>query len=312
MNNKKLFLILLVLLGIYGASQMFSGKKDRSFKTELITIDTAAVTSIVIAPKTDDFQEITLKKEGTSWIATQGTVTTKATTSSVKALLSTLVKINTERVAAKNESKWSDYEVGEGEGTRIKVYNESTLLEDFIVGRFAPNQQMQNGTSFVRIADESEVYAVKGFLSFTFNRGFDSFRDRSLLTFNPSDITYFSYQLPGDTVININKTGNQWFYETTQLDSTKVADYLKEISTLSGNNFADDFDEVQSADQLYKSITLSGNNMTQPIIVKSYLSQNNEFPYVLKSSQNPDGLFNSKEDGVIGRLFKNLEEFRIE
>jgi len=311
MNNRTLLVIFLLLLGVYGATKLFSrkGSSDRSFKTELIQIDTTSVSSIVLQPKTDDFEEITLKKEGTQWLATQGNVTTKATPGSVLSLLRTLTLIKTERVAAKSKEKWKDYEVAEGQGSRVKVYNGSTLLEDFIVGRFAPNQQMQNGTSFVRLTSEDEVYAVQGFLSFTFSQGFDSFRDRSLLNLTPADITYFSFSSPDGTALNMNKTNGQWFYETTALDSTKVASYLGNIANTSGNEFADNFDELQSAHLLYKTLTISGNNITNPIIINAYATDNEELPYVIKSNQNTDALFRSKADGVYERLFKTVSDY---
>ena len=311
MNNRTLLVIFLLLLGVYGATKLFSrkGSSDRSFKTELIQIDTANVTSIVLQPKTDDFAEIILKKEGTQWLATQGNVTTKATSNAILSLLRTLTLIKTERVAAKSKEKWNEYEVAEGQGSRVKVYDGSTLLEDFIVGRFAPNQQMQNGTSFVRLSSEDEVYAVQGFLSFTFNQGFNSFRDRGLLQLTPADITYFSFSSPDGTAININKTNGQWFYETTPLDSTKVANYLSNISNTSGNEFADDFDELQSTHLLNNTLTISGNNITSPIIIKSYATDNEELPYVIQSSQNTDALFRSKLDGVYEKLFKTVIDF---
>ncbi|MEL6926337.1 MAG: DUF4340 domain-containing protein, partial [Bacteroidota bacterium] len=310
MNNKTLFIIFMLLLAVYGATKIFGGKGsgDRSFKTDLIAIDTSTVSSIVLQPKTDNYEEITLKKEDRRWIATQGNITTQATPGSVQSILRTLALIKTSRVAAKKKDKWPDYEVEDGKASRVKVFSGSTLLEDFYVGRFSANQQMQNGTSFVRLANEEEVYAVNGFLSFTFNQGFNSFRDRSLLSFTPADITYLSYT-SGDTVINMNRTSGQWYYETTQLDSTRVANFLSNIASTSGTEFADGFDELRNVDRKHKTLTLQGNNMSEPIVITSYVTEDETAPYVIKSSQNVDALFRSPADGIYDRLFKSLSYF---
>ena len=122
MNNKILLLIFVGLLVVWGLSQMNSGKRDRSFKTDLIQIDTASVTTINLYPKTDEQKEITLSKENGTWIATQGMVTTKANQSAVQSLLGNLNLIKTKRVAAKKQEKWKDYEVEATSGSRVKVY----------------------------------------------------------------------------------------------------------------------------------------------------------------------------------------------
>ena len=67
MNNKILLIILVALLAIYGLSKLFSGNKETTFKTELIQVDTAVVSSITIAPRGGE-PPFTLKKESGQWI----------------------------------------------------------------------------------------------------------------------------------------------------------------------------------------------------------------------------------------------------
>lgn len=308
MNNKTLFIIFIVLLGIYFGTKLFSGQRDRSFKADLITIDTAKVTALSIFPKADDHQEVILKREENGWIATQGNMNTRATPGSVNALLGNLVQVKTKRIASKSEEKWTDYEVDEAGGTRIKIYAGNKLLEDFIVGKFDFNQANRSITSYIRLAGEPEVYAVDGFLSMSFNQGFDAYRDKSLLKFNPEDISYISFS-NGDEAININKTNGQWYYETTALDSAQIAGYLTNISSVTGNEFADDFDPIQATGQLAKTLSLRGNNMAEPITVSAYRIDG-EQPFVLVSNINEDGRFYSDSSGIYSRIFKDISEFQ--
>ncbi len=73
MKNKTLLLIFLSLLVVFLATQFAFEKKTRTFKTELIQLDTAAITSILLYPKADNQEEALLKKESNFWVVSKGT-----------------------------------------------------------------------------------------------------------------------------------------------------------------------------------------------------------------------------------------------
>lgn len=311
MNNKNLLIIFAALLGIYGLTKVFSGKKDRSFDTNLITVDTAAVTQIVIDPKAPEEQEITLKKEATGWIASNGTLNVKATQTSVNTILGNLLLIKTKRIAAKKPEKWKDYEVTDSLGTRVQVYEKGKLAEDFIVGRFSFNQQARSGISFIRLNGENEVYAIDGFQTLTFGQGFNSYRDKSILQLKPEmEITEFSYERSDSAALNFLKVDGQWQINGNPLDSAKVASYLNGIRTISGTDFADDFDEIQADNYRYKTLTIKGNNILDPLVVQAFQDTTKEKPFIIRSSQNQEAYFASDSTGVVQQLFKNVGELQ--
>ena len=308
MNNKTLLIIFVALLAAWGLSQMNSGKRNRSFNTDLIKIDTAAVTTINLYPKSDEQKEITLSKESGTWIATQGTVTTKANQSAVQSLLGNMTMIKTKRVAAKKQEKWKDYEVEEATGSRVKVFAGSELLEDFIVGRFSLNQQTRSGLSFVRLTEADEVYAIDGFLSMTMSQGFNSYRIKEFLQVNKDDLTGLQLTNNDGSTISFSALNGQWSKEGVAIDSTTMATYLNAIQSTFGSDFVDGLDEGTLSSQLYKTLTITGNNMTGPISVNCYRDINREKPYLLRSSQNKDAVFESGEDGIFEKIFTKLEE----
>jgi len=307
MNNKTLLIIFVALLAAWGLSQMNSGKRNRSFKTDLIQIDTASVTTINLYPKSDAQKEITLSKENGIWVATQGTVTTKANQGAVHALLGNLNLIKTKRVAAKKQEKWKDYEVGESSGSRVKVFAGSQLLEDFIVGRFSFNQQTRSGLSFVRLTNENEVYAVDGFLSMTMSQGFSSYRMKDFLKLNTTDITSLALTNNDGSVQQFSALNGQWTKEGNPIDSTTMATYLSGIQNTFGNDFVDGLEEGTLSTQLFKTLTITGNNLTAPISVNCYRDINREKPYLMRSSQNKDAIFESGTDGIFEKVFTALE-----
>lgn len=311
MNNRNLLIIFVVLLAIYGLSRLNSSKRQSSFDADLITLDTAQVNNVVIRPKGSE-TEITLKREGDAWLVSNGQLSAEAVPSAVQSILGALTNIQAKRVVAKKSEKWADYEVDEGNGTRITVYRDEKVLEDFIVGRFSFNQQARSGVSYVRINGEEEVYAVDGFLTLTFSQGFDSYRNKTILKLDAGqEITALRFEY-GDTTHALQKVGEQWQIDGSEpADSAAVAGYLGTLRNLTGVAFADDFDELQANNYRHRSVSITANNAVEPLMLHCYLdTTRTEQPFVIRSSQRPDAFFASDSTGVYDRVFKEIDTFR--
>lgn len=311
MNNRTLLLILLLLLAIYGLSRLFSGKRESSFRTELIQVDTTKVTTIAIDPKGKDNGEITLQREDAGWLVSNGTLTVPVTPGSVDGLLRNLALIRTQRIAAKSPDRWKEYEVTDTSGTRVRVYQDQKLLEDFIIGRFSFNPQAQSGVSFLRLTGEDEVYAVDGFEVLAFTHDFNSYRDRTVLRLKPEAIVReVDIQLP-DTAYQLKRVDSQWLLNGTQaLDSTTVADYINGLRQLSGDQFADDFDELRLDQLEQRSVALHGDGIGNPTTIYIYRDTTRSLPFVIRSSQQPKTFFASDSSGLFQRVFRPVETLR--
>ncbi|MEM1324220.1 MAG: DUF4340 domain-containing protein [Bacteroidota bacterium] len=307
MNNKTLLLIFAALVLLYLGSQLMGGKKERSFDPEIVNIDTTVVDRIVFHPKADEFKEVRLEKGAEGWMISKETVTVPAQGSAVSAMLSELRNIRASRIAAKSEEKWGEYEVDAATGNRVQVYKGAEVLADLVIGRFAFNPQARSGTSYLRLNDQPDVYAVDGFLSAGLSRGFNSFRDASLVKFNKDDIT--SLQFLGMESFNLNKgPDNQWLADGNPVDSAKVANFLNNIQNVNGSNFSDGVVASALGDPV-QSLSISGNNMTAPIKVDCYAVSGQQQPFLLHSTLN-DAYFTSDSTGLFTRLFKPLVDFQ--
>lgn len=302
MKNKTLLLIFLTLLVGFLASQFAFEKKKRTFKTELIQLDTAAITSILLYPKSDNQEEILLKKEEEFWVISKGNVTNKANQGAVTSILRNLSLIKTKRVASKSQDKWADYQVDETSGSRVKAYAGDKLLEDFIVGRFNFNQQTRQGVSYVRLEGEDEVYAVDGFLSMTMSQGFEAYRNKEVLKVNKASLTQISINTLGTTTM-LQKSGAGWTQDGNPVDSTTLFNYIDGLQQITGAIFADDFEDHQSDELLYKTLRLEGNNISTPVVIKAYKDTTRSTPYIIQSSLNPNNYFESEENGIFEQLF---------
>ncbi len=312
MNNKTLLFVFLALLGIYGLSQVFAGKKSRSFKAELITVDTAAVSSIIINTKNNE-EEVSLRKEDNTWIVSNGAINVRAVPTEVQNLLSSLTLIKSNRIAAKNEAKWSEFEVGDGQGTRIRVSEGGKQTHDFILGKFNFNQQNRTSTAYIRLAGEKEVYAIDGFQTLTLGRGFEAYRNKVLSKMTAeATINTFRFETP-DTSYQFQKTPAGWQVSTQlPLDSMKVENFLNTLRNLSGHTFADNFDETMAEEKQINQLQLEGQGLPDPIIITAYQDTTQAQPFIIHSSLNKGAWFSSDSSGVYSKIFKTPEAFMQE
>lgn len=182
-------------------------------------------------------------------------------------------------------------------------------MEDFISGRFSFDQQTQAGTSYIRLTNGKEVYAVDGFQTLTLGQGFNSYRDRTLSKTGP-EILFDRLRLEQqDTVLQFVKTPKAWMFGEQPLDSTKMVNYLNQFNNLRGDSFVDDFDEIQAPNYKIGSITLEGEQLAEPFKINIYQDTSRVKPFIFQSNQNPEAWFESDSTGLFQQLVKGLEDF---
>lgn len=303
MNNKTLGIVFGALLVIYLMTKFFGGPKDRSFDPNILQLDTATVTKIQIRPSGGE-PSFSLDRSGGSWSLQREGETYDLAMGSVGTLLSNIQLIKAERVVSKNVDRFSEYNVDDSTGTVIEIYSSGKKIKEMVAGRFSFNQATRNGISYVRLADDEAVYAVDGFLSMTLTQSFDNYRDKSILKLNKTDLTKVSFE-DGISNREVRKEGNIWMRDQTVVDSTAMASYLSNISSVSGSAFLDDESKIG---QKIKEVTFEGNNMNGPVTITCYVAEGATQPFVLNSSMNADAYFLSDTMGVHDRLFGKLSE----
>lgn len=307
MNNKTLLIVFLGLLALYGLNRLFSGKRDSNFNSELIKVDTATVTSIVVSLHEPEPQEISLKKEEGGWIVSNGHQSAKAMPEAITSVLTNLSLVRTQQIAASSADLWSAYEVGEGQGVGVKVYKGSQLKEDFIVGKFDFNPETRSGKCYVRLNGQNEVYSIDGFELLSFKQGFEAYRNRELIKMKAAmKVNEFLCQWP-DTTSLFKKTPLGWTTGNATLDSMKVENYLNVLRNLTATTFADDFDETKAGRLHFATLTIKGDNIEAPYVIDCYRDTTREHPFVLHSTYNPETWFESDSAGVFKQIFLDLK-----
>ncbi len=294
-NNKILGIIfgVLVIIGLF-LFVFDGGKNERTFREVLVDIDTSAVTEILIYPKSQNHQEVKLYKDKVEWRVTLPSGgNAKVANQRISSLFEQLLDIKPKRLAARDESKWTELQV-DSTGSRVKVFQGSKLSLDLVIGRFS-FQQPRTMNTFVRLYNDKDVYEVDGFLDMTFNQGANIFRDGTVIKSDVNSWSQIQFTYPADSSFQIIKTGNNWLLNGKATDSLKTANYLNRLANLSNSNFIDDvrIDPV-STPTFSLNITTSDLKFIE---VKGYLDSTS---IVIHSSENPEAWF----DGT--SLSKNI------
>ncbi|TAK46043.1 MAG: DUF4340 domain-containing protein [Saprospiraceae bacterium] len=308
MKNKALLLVFIALLAVYGLSKIFSGKGGRSFNPDIITVDSTKVDAVTLHPKADSLAEVKLKKNQNRWTVSNAGNTYQASEEALQQLFATLEKVTTSHIAAKSKDKWSAFELEAAQASHVEVFSGNKKLADFYVGKFTVNQQGRQITSYFRLAGDDAVYAVEGMAGMMLGQGIDAYRDKHALNFDLHKVGELKYE--GDAAFKVTKSGGAWLVnDAGPVDSAKVRDFLMNLSQISGDEFAHNFDPVLENGRLLKTLTVSGASLQAPIVVKCWRDTTRAKPFVIQSSQYPLSFFTSDSTRLFKRIFKPISEW---
>jgi len=315
MLSKKALKNWLITLGvlvivIFAVKYLKSSKKS-SFRTKIVEIDTTKVSLIEIyqGKKIADAMDL-LKKED-KWYVKQNNEQYSANKKSIKNLISEILQIRPERLAAKSKDKWKKYNVEDSSAIHLLIKEDNKTTLDLLVGRFSaeksnnPYSQRPDMYTYVRVNGENETYLVSGFLSMALSTEVSRYRNTLLTNLKPTDIKklIFSYPDSSFTVENLN---DKWVLNGNAADSTKTASYISDISRLMSSSFASK-KRIQNAQkqELFK-LRIEGNNFT-PVELKAFPVDST---MLIRSTSNKDGVFLGDKSDLKNKIFVGKQKFQ--
>jgi hypothetical protein len=308
-----LIIVLIILLLVY-LFVRYAGSNDRTFKDKILSFEPASITEILVKDPKSSQEPVDLRFTGDKWMIRASGVDYPADTNIVKGVLKQLSELPTKRYAGKGKEAWVKYELTDSIASLVTLKAGSKTVAGLLIGKFSYNmpkgqqQQMQGRqqrgemTSYVRLVDEKDVYAVDGYLKMSISSSVDGYRVRSLVSVNPSDITRITLNAPGMSSILENQ-GGKWLLNGAPADSTSMVKYRNALSRLTGSKFVE-----QKGTQTFPSHTLKleGNNFS-PVELSAYPAADTNIAYVVTSSANPGSYFSGKDGG----LFKKIWDERM-
>ncbi|HKK41184.1 MAG TPA: DUF4340 domain-containing protein [Bacteroidales bacterium] len=316
-DNKRLLLILVILAVILLITFFVKRPvQNGTLKSRLADFDTSSVASIIIHPRTGKGDRFELFKKDGSWFVKQDDIVSRSVKGEVDNMINEVLAISPGSLASVNKSGWKAYNLTDSLATRVEFLDrKGKILSDIMFGRMSYKQtgnSQYSGyggnnlhvTSYVRLHNDRKVYAVDGFLSFTFNTGFDDWRDKTLIKVDAKDLTKLSFNYPADSSFTLIKDGNSWKTGGINADSAKVAGYLNALAVVNGGQIADNYTNESSP--LYR-MTIEGDNNLK-VNVDCYAGRK-PGEFIIHSGQNQDLYFSSEWKNLPERLFRPSSYF---
>lgn len=314
--NQKTLLIIFAALALVAVIVVLydNHKGERSFKSELFVVDSAAVTSINVYPKEKGKQSLKLSKAGKGWDVIIGSKRYPADSAVIRNILHTLAHLTPERVAGTERSSWKAFEITDSASAHVVVEQGGKVSADFRTGKMSFSQDRgrqnygggQNMTvkSHIRVAGDDRVYVVDGWLSMMFPDNPAQFRNRLVIRFDKNLVTKLTFVYPGDSSFVLARNGTKWSVNGQPADSASTEKYLSSVATTMGSEFADEGAIFPS----YRyTLKIEGNNM--PLIEVNGAIDEGSKKYYLRSTANRDAIFGSATPQLFNQVFAGIKKF---
>ena len=156
----------------------------------------------------------------------------------VQELLDKVAEMKTVERASSNPEKQAVFQV-DSSGTEAKLTDASgNLLAHLFAGKTTPGIFY----SYVRAADSNDVYIVKGHLKSTFDKGYRSWRDRTIFSFLKEDVTHLTIRSEEEEIELQIDAASAWQMIkplVSAADGTEVEAIMELMSSLETDDFAE-------------------------------------------------------------------------
>lgn len=316
--KNKTLLILFLILAVIAVIMFFydRNKGERSFKSELIKVDSSNVTAISVYPKGKMTTPLRLEKSGKNWEIKTGKNTYPADSLVMQRIIGALCHVKPERVSGTGKSSWKELQITDSSGTHVVVEQAGTVVANLWIGKISISQdnnrpgygRNQNISikSNVRVDGDDRVYIVDGFLSMMFSDQPSMYRNRTVFRFDKNSISKLTFVYPGDSSFMLVKDGTIWMVNNQPADSAKTENYLNSIRSTVNSEFAD---EGTKPFVFPYTLKIEGANMSA-IEVQGAINPDPK-KYFVKSTLNPSAIFGSSNPNLFNQVFPGRDKFLV-
>ena len=182
----------------------------------------------------------TLVKQNDQWLVASMD-NYPADQTAVTELLDKVAEMKTIHLASSNPEKQSVFQV-DSSGVEAKLTDAGgNLLAHLFAGKTTP----EIFNSYIRAADSNDVYIIKGYLKATFDKGYRSWRDRTIFAFLKEDVTHLTIQSEAEEIeLQIDAAGAWQMLKplVSAADGTEVETTTDLMSSLETDDFAESKD----------------------------------------------------------------------
>jgi hypothetical protein len=315
-DNRRLLYLLSVLTAILILTILIKIPREKAtFKSYIVDFDTSSVSKIILNNRISEGNSVEFNRSKDAWTVSQGKIVSAVEEGAVQNIFGEVLSIKPQSLASIDPSRFREFDLTDSLATRIKFLNsKGKILADVMIGKLDFKQpDKPNGgfggnnikmTSYVRLYDGKDVYAIDGLIPFSFNIKFDDWRDKTFISTGNHDITGIHFIFNADSSYNLIKKDLVWYAGNMKADSAVVANYLNSFVLMKGQKIRDGFNPVSNPEFQLLVSTDKGLKFS----VSCYAGETDD-EYILNSSSNTDVYFASNKSGLFGQLFKPQSYF---
>lgn len=316
-RSRNLIIVFVVLLAaILIINYLKSRNGERSFKKEVVSLDTSKITSIKIYPQLEILkpapEAVNIVRSGNIWKIKNDSTDAQVDKDKINGILSYLLSMKPDRISGTEKSEWKKFQVTDSLALRVKVFNDKNCLTDFYVGKYLYKKPKvkkfdtrDNLYTYVRLADDDIIYCVKGFLRMVFSDNIRMLRDKNLMKLKKDNIKKISFSFPDNSSYSLVKQDEKWLISNKETDSLTTDKYIKSLLNLSNSNFIKNESKIKlsNPDCILK---VEGDNFT-PQIINAF--KTDEGKIILSSSRNQGSKFDGDKLDFFKRIFPEKKSF---
>ena len=155
------------------------------------------------------------------------------TRSAVASLISKARSIPVKNVVSSNAERYSLFKV-DSTGTSVRLSAGNSLLASFVVGK--PSSSFNE--TYVRKEGSPDVILADGMIAYTFSRGVNEWRDKSILTVKQDEIqsVHFAY---GDTTFTLARADSGWAIDGVKATGAQIDRMVGALGGFAADGFID-------------------------------------------------------------------------
>ncbi|MCS6971937.1 MAG: DUF4340 domain-containing protein [Turneriella sp.] len=226
----------------------------------------------------------------------------RADSSKVETGLKNLFEARRYQEVSSNKDSYGEYEVRDSDLQLLLEGENGEKIAQVILGKYSG----AGNASFIRLADEDSVYAVKGFLRGDWNQEFDQYRDRTLLRLARENVREIKVEGKSNFTLKSDDKGNFNLEPPRATDKNKVNTFLSDLLELTGTRFAKDKEALPVAKWGKITLVLTSNVSKEVEII----GPNNNSEMFAKSTDLPHWvtIAKSKAEALFPKLDDLLEK----
>lgn len=223
----------------------------------------------------------------------------RADSQKIDAGLNNLFEARRYQEVSSNKEKQADYEVRDTDFQLLLEGENGDKIAQVVLGKFSG----AGNASFMRLADDTSVYAVKGFLKGDWNQEFDLYRDRTVLRVARENVREIRASGKTSVTLKADDKGSFTLEPARATDKSRINTFLADLTELTGVKFHKD---ALPAPYGKISVLLS-SNVTKEV---EFFGPTKDQEFVARSSDMPSPvtIARSKVEALFPKLDDLLEK----